>query len=100
MKTIVLLGLLLSGLGISQVAFADEPPEQCNVEYKLKCECSPIGTFEGYQLYVVEKCLDLENWHLLEKRQYELDSCEQARLGHPVCRWLGGVGLNLKPQTR
>lgn len=75
-------------------ARADEPPEACNVDYKLKCACSPIGHFEGFQLYLVEKCLEVENWHLLEKRQYEQADCEQELLTHPVCRWLGGAGFN------
>lgn len=86
---IVLAILMLS----SVFAFADYPPEACDRDYKITCACAPIGQFEGFQLYLVEKCLTEENWHLMDKRQYEKETCEMAMARNAVCRWLNGGGL-------
>lgn len=67
-------------LGLAVVA-------QCST-YSVACQCGPSIPFEGFQMYVVEKCDGQETWHTdYGLQQYDSkESCTEAIKSEPVCQ--------------
>lgn len=56
--------------------------------YEVKCQCGPSIPFEGFQMYVVEKCDGKEIWHSDYGQQQftSKDECTEAIAAEPVCQ--------------
>lgn len=72
--------MILSLLGLS-IAL------QCSV-YSVACQCGPSTPFEGFQMYVVEKCDGQETWHTdYGLQQFDsMETCTAAIADEPVCQ--------------
>jgi hypothetical protein len=60
---------------------------QCET-YSVKCKCGPSTPFEGFQIYVVEKCNKEEAWYAdYGQQQYSAEhECKEAIPTDQVCR--------------
>jgi hypothetical protein len=79
---------LMSFAFLTRSALADDVPPECAQNYSVTCRCDTLGYVDAYVIYVVEKCLDKENWVLLDRTQYSQSDCEAAILTNEVCQSL------------
>lgn len=78
--------ILVSLSMLTAFALEISSPADCQ-QYSVRCECFPAAPFEGYKLYVVEKCDGEEKWHTdFNLPMFDSDAqCRESFATDPVC---------------